>query len=69
MDEFTKFISLTCHEPQHFVFISLTCHESQHFVLENPHSLVVNVVGFTTYLQTPNNPYLVTNHLVLLTTR
>ncbi len=35
MDEFTKFISLTCHEPQHFV-------------LENPHSLVVDVVVFTT---------------------
>lgn len=49
-------------------FISLTCHESQHFVLENPHPLVVDVVVFTTYLHTPNNPYLVTNHLVLLTT-
>ncbi len=55
MNEFTKFIPLMCHEPQHFV-------------LENPHSLVVVVVMFTTYLQTPNNPYLVTNHLVLLTT-
>ncbi len=56
MDEFTKFIPLMCHEPQHFV-------------LENPQSLVVViVVVFSTYLQTPNNPYLVTNHLVLLTT-
>lgn len=38
-------------------FISLMCHESQHFVLENPHPLVVDVVVFTTYLHTPNNPY------------
>jgi hypothetical protein len=49
-------------------FISLACHEPQHFVLENPHYLVVGVVASSTYLQTPNNRYLVTNHLVLLTT-
>lgn len=40
MDEFTKFLPLKCHEPQHFV-------------LENPHSLVVGHCCCVFYL--PSN--------------